>query len=78
MNHSVSPLYVVTPLLPDLNKLNVMMKDIWKSKYVTNHGPYHEKLQERLKEQLGVPTVLLFNNGTIALLAILKSFNFRG
>ncbi|MBX8814542.1 aminotransferase class I/II-fold pyridoxal phosphate-dependent enzyme, partial [Ochrobactrum sp. MR34] len=35
----------------------------------------HEQLERRLVTELGAPTVKLFNNGTIALLAALKMFD---
>jgi dTDP-4-amino-4,6-dideoxygalactose transaminase len=52
-----------------------MLQKIWQTQFVTNAGPFHEKLESALKDSLGVPTVELFNNGTIALLAALKLFD---
>ena len=69
------PLFVTRPMLPDLSELDIMMKEIWRTQFVTNGGPYHEQLEIALRGTLGVPTVKLFNNGTIALLAALKLFD---
>ena len=69
------PLYVTRPLLPDLKDLEVMLSEIWRTQFVTNGGPFHEKLETALTGTLGVPNVQLFNNGTIALLVALKLFN---
>ncbi|MDZ5645626.1 DegT/DnrJ/EryC1/StrS family aminotransferase [Nitrospirillum sp. BR 11828] len=64
-------------MLPELGALAKMIGNIWESGIVTNHGPYHELLEERLCEELRVPTAMLFNNGTSALLAALKMFDLE-
>lgn len=69
------PLYVTQPLLPDLKDMHVLLEEIWRTKILTNGGPMHQKLEQRLTDYLGVPTAMLFNNGTIALLAALKLFD---
>lgn len=67
------PVYVTTPLLPDLNKLNDLLIPIWQSKWLTNHGRMHAELEQRLESILKVKNVSIFNNGTIALLSALKA-----
>ena len=67
-----TPLYVTRPMLPELADLEPMLKKIWSSQIVTNGGPYHNRLEAELRTYLGVETAMLFNNGTIALLAALK------
>ena len=69
------PLYVTQPLLPDLNDLQALLAEIWTSKILTNGGPLHKKLESELESYLGVPTAMLFNNGTIALLVALRLFD---
>ncbi len=69
------PLYVTQPLLPDLNDFQGLMAEIWRTKMLTNGGPMHERLEAELSEYLHVPTAMLFNNGTIALLVALKLFD---
>ena len=32
---------VTSPLLPDLNEFNEILKDIWASKWITNNGQFH-------------------------------------
>ena len=64
-----APLYVARPLLPRLEDLHELLKDIWDSKVVTNEGPYHNKLESILSKHLEVPVAKLFNNGTIGLMA---------
>jgi dTDP-4-amino-4,6-dideoxygalactose transaminase len=69
------PLYVTRPMLPNLEDLFPRIEEIWRTQFVTNGGPMHEQLETELAKFLDVPTAMLFNNGTIALLAALKLFN---
>jgi len=75
MKELTEPIYVTQPLLPDLNSLNFEIRDIMKSKWVTNHGVKHKLLELKLKEVLKVQNVSIFNNGTIALLTALKALD---
>src|ERR1035437_10041203 len=69
------PIYVSNPLLPSLEDMTKELSEIWNSKWLTNMGQKHKLLEERLKEELKVPYVSLFNNGTIALLTALKALD---
>lgn len=71
----VDPIYVTSPLLPDINDLNDEIKGIFESKRLTNMGEKHNLLESKLKEILQVENVSLFNNGTIALLTALKALD---
>ena len=51
---------VTSPLLPDMDEFYLMLKDIWKSKWVTNNGQYHKQLENALCEYLKVPYISLF------------------
>lgn len=66
------PLYVTKPLLPSLAELQELLGQIWETKILTNGGPLHQKLESELLKRIGVPTVKLFNNGTIALIVAMK------
>lgn len=68
-------LFVSRPLLPDLGKLQVYLEEIWASQWVTNNGPLHIELEQRLARKLETPTAMLFNNGTIGLMVALKLFD---
>ena len=73
--YSKDKIFVTRPLLPDLDDLNVKIKEIWDSKYLTNMGYKHNELEEKLKDVLKVPNFSLFNNGTIALLTAIKAMD---
>lgn len=69
---------VTAPLLPNLEDFNLMLHDIWSSKWVTNNGKYHKQLEKELAEYLKVPYVSLFTNGTLPLLTALQALRVTG
>lgn len=69
---------VTSPLLPDLEEFNVMLKEIWESKWVTNNGSFHKQLEKDLADYLKVPYVSLFTNGTLPLLTALQALRITG
>jgi dTDP-4-amino-4,6-dideoxygalactose transaminase len=69
------PLYIARPLLPEREEFDRLVDEVWKSRILTNSGPFHNRLETALADHLGVPTAKLFNNGTIALLCALKMFS---
>lgn len=69
---------VTTPLLPDLNDFNSLLKEIWSSKWITNNGQFHQKLEEALCDYLKVPFISLFTNGTLPLLTALQALRISG
>ena len=64
---------VTSPLLPNLDEFNEMLKEIWASKWVTNNGKFHQQLEKALCEYLKVPYISLFTNGTLPLLTALQA-----
>ena len=69
---------VTSPLLPNLDEFNEMLKQIWDSKWVTNNGSFHKQLERELAEYLKVPFVSLFTNGTLPLLTALQALRVTG
>ena len=65
-------------MLPDLGEFNELLKDIWDSKWITNNGSYHKKLEAALAEYLKVPYVSLFTNGTLPLITALQALRISG
>ena len=80
MNDTMSKdlITVTSPLLPNLEDFNGMLKEIWESKWVTNNGRFHKQLEKELAEFLGVPYVSLFTNGTLPLLTALQALQVTG
>ena len=51
---------VTSPLLPDLKEFESLLSDIWESRWITNNGSFHAKLESALAEYLKVPYISLF------------------
>ena len=69
---------VTAPLLPNLEEFNVLLKEIWDSKWITNNGSFHKQLEKELAEYLKVPYISLFTNGTLPLLTALQALRITG
>ena len=69
---------VTSPLLPNLDDFHAELQKIWDSKWITNNGDYHKKLEAALAEYLKVPYVSLFTNGTLPLLTALQALRITG
>ena len=69
---------VTSPLLPDLDEFHALLKEVWDSKWVTNNGSFHKRLEEALCAYLKVPYISLFTNGTLPLLTALQALRITG
>ena len=69
---------VTSPLLPDLDEFQALLSTIWDSKWITNNGTFHKRLEEALCEYLKVPYISLFTNGTLPLLTALQALHITG
>ena len=63
---------VTSPLLPDLEEYNKSLQQIWNSKWITNNGSFHQQLEQKLADYLGVKYLSLFTNGTLPLITALQ------
>jgi len=72
------PIYITSPLLPDLQEVSDKLKEVWASGWLTNNGPQHNLLEKELLNVLKVPYLSLFNNGTIALIVACQSLRLSG
>ena len=73
-----SKILVTSPLLPDLEEFNGLLREIWDSKWITNNGSFHKKLEAALCDYLKVPYISLFTNGTLPLLTALQALHITG
>lgn len=69
---------VTSPLLPPLEEFIPYLEDIWKSKWLTNNGPYHQELERALCSYLKVPYISLFTNGTLPLMVAIQALRITG
>ena len=72
------PIYVTSTLLPSLEDITFLLKEIWESKMLTNNGNFHQKLEEELAKYLKVPYLSLFTNGTLPLITALQAMRITG
>lgn len=72
------PIFVTQPSLPDLDEFQIYLKEIWDSKWLTNNGKFHQELEQKLAEYLGVKYISLFSNGTLALISALQVMGISG
>lgn len=69
---------VTKPFLPPLDEFTPYLKQIWISGYLTNNGPFHQELEKKLGEYLGVKYISLFTNATLALVTALQALRITG
>ena len=62
--------------MPEYNEYIDEIKDLWDSHWLTNMGEKHKELQVELERYLGIPHVVLYTNGHLALEGIWECFNF--
>jgi len=78
MKPSEKPIYVTQPFLPPLEEFQPYLEQIWESKWLTNNGPFHQELEKKLADYLGVDQLALFANGTLALVTALQALRITG
>jgi dTDP-4-amino-4,6-dideoxygalactose transaminase len=69
---------VTSPLLPSLDDFVPLLEDIWKRKWITNNGHFHQLLEKALAEYLKVPYISVFTNGTLPLITALQAMRITG
>ena len=72
------PIPVTQPFMPPLEEFVPHLSKIWESKWLTNAGHYHQRLERELSAYLGVDHLCLFTNATIALITALQSLRITG
>lgn len=71
-------IYVTRPSLPPLSDFMEYLEDIWKSKWLTNAGKYHDQFEKELVKFLGVKHCSLLVNGTLGLVVGLQGLRITG
>jgi dTDP-4-amino-4,6-dideoxygalactose transaminase len=75
---SKKSIQVTRPSLPPMDEYFAEIRDIWDSRWLTNSGSKHERLEKELKEFLGAEELVLFSNGHLALEAAVSAFGLQG
>lgn len=71
-------IYVTEPAMPPLDEFLPYLQQIWDSKWLTNGGQFHQRLERELADYLGVKHLALFTNATIALVTALQALRVSG
>jgi dTDP-4-amino-4,6-dideoxygalactose transaminase len=71
-------IYITRPLFPDYDLYTNRLKEIWDSKWLSNGGPQHARLEKLLLSYLNIPYLSLFNNGTTALTVAIQALRLQG
>lgn len=69
---------VTKPSLPKFEEFVSEISKIWENHWLTNFGPRHIELREKLKDTLGVEGLTLFTNGHLALEAAIEALGLTG
>ena len=64
--------------MPSFEEYCEEIRDLWDSRWLTNHGQKHEALAAALGDFLGAGQIELFNNGHMALEALLAALDLKG
>lgn len=64
--------------MPEFEEYIHEIKDIWDSRWLTNMGVKHRKLEEKLVKYLNVENVILFSNGHLALESAIAALELKG
>jgi len=67
------PIYVARPTFPPRRRYEALLATTWENRWLTNDGPHHRDLEQRLTSYLDIEHLSLFCNGTIALLVSLQA-----
>lgn len=71
-------IFVTRPSLPPLEEFVPYLEKIWKSKWLTNNGQFHQEFEKELCKYLGIKYISVFANGTLALITALQVLRITG
>ncbi len=72
------PINVTKPFLPPFEEYELLIKQIWNNRWLTNNGPIHMELENEITKYLKVNQSTLFINGHLALDIAIKAMNLKG
>lgn len=72
------PIHVTRSFQPPLEEVIDLLKEVWANGQYTNNGPLLVRLEEALREHLGLEHLLVTGNGTIALQLAIRALDLEG
>lgn len=74
----MKPIQVTQSSMPNFEDYVEEIKDLWDSRWLTNMGEKHKKLEIELKKYMNTPNITLFTNGHLALENAIAAFDLSG
>lgn len=74
----MNEIFITRPILPDLGELMELLEQSWDAATLTNFGPHERNLTAQLQTYFDVDNLLLFNNGHMAIEAMLSTLEPGG
>lgn len=74
----MSKILVTRSSMPSMDEYMEEIEELWETHWLTNMGIKHKKLQNELKEYLGVSHIDLLTNGHMALELTMQAMNLSG
>jgi dTDP-4-amino-4,6-dideoxygalactose transaminase len=71
------PILVTRPSLPPVEEYEALVREIFSSRFLTNGGTQHQRLEKALAEKLGTPNLRLFTNGHLGLECAIAALNLE-
>ena len=68
--------YVTKSSMPPYKEYVEAIKPLWESHWLTNMGEYHQELEQKMKDYLGVSELSLMVNGHMALELTIQAMGF--
>lgn len=69
---------VTKPFLPPQHEYQAQIKELWKSKWITNNGELVQRLEKEIADYLQISYMNFVANGTMALTLALKALDITG
>ena len=74
----MSKILVTQSSMPKYEDYCKKIKNIWDNHWLSNNGPLHNELEEKIKEYLDVENITLFTNGHLSLENALEALDLKG
>ena len=75
---SRSAIHVTRTFLPPEEEYMVWLRKAYGAHMLTNQGPIHQELEERLRVRFDVPHLRLMANGTLAIQLAIRALGVKG
>lgn len=72
------PVLVTRSSMPPFEEYCELIRELWDSRWLTNMGDFHQRLEGELKAYLDTPGLTLFINGHMALECVLRALKLSG